>query len=357
VEKVELNRKLISEIILVILLIGLSELAFQIQLVKAEFATVAGTVLYNGEPISEFTSVTAVFWARNESAGEVFPISPSYDTSTGEYSIPDVPPGEYGISVFIDTALPFNGEHGFAGDFDGWNSPIVVPEGEPLVYKNLTVVKTLHLTSPVDNAAIIGYMGYPTDTYPTEEIIFMWDALAEASSYQATITEYEEPSTYVRIVTDTLTPNVEWNVALPINEDNHFYLFQLYAYSINELLVGKLMVPYYNGYGWDYRFRISPEAVIESCDPAGDQKDHFDSGETVYVTGDGYSPSTTYNFSIVVDGETWTDGMAIPERVTGTAMTVSSNNDGRHPTDSCVEWPSDRWQIRHCGRCQRKRPI
>jgi hypothetical protein len=70
------------------------------------------------------------------------------------------------------------------------------------------------------------------------------------------------------------------------------------------------------------------EAVIESCDSAGDQKDTFDLGETVYVTGGGYSPSTTYNFSIVVDEETWTDGMAIPERVPETATTISSNIDG-----------------------------
>jgi hypothetical protein len=132
-------------------------------------------------------------------------------------------------------------------------------------------------------------------------------------------------------VTDTSTSNVEWNVVLPINEENHFYVFDLYAYNINELLVGKLMVPYYGGYGWDYRFRISPEAVIESCDPAGDQKDLFDLGETVYVTGGGYSPSTAYNFSIVVDVETWTDGMAIPERVAETLTTVSSNIDGDIP--------------------------
>jgi len=70
------------------------------------------------------------------------------------------------------------------------------------------------------------------------------------------------------------------------------------------------------------------EAVIESCDSAGDQKNSFDLGETVYVTGGGYSPSTTYNFSIVVDEETWTDGMAIPERVPETATTISSNIDG-----------------------------
>jgi hypothetical protein len=68
--------------------------------------------------------------------------------------------------------------------------------------------------------------------------------------------------------------------------------------------------------------------TIESCNQVGDQKDYFELGETVHVTGGNYSPSTTYNFYIVVDVETWTDGMAIPERVPGSFVTVSSNMNG-----------------------------
>jgi hypothetical protein len=331
VERVELNRKMISEIILVMLVVGFLALAVQTESVKAESATLTGTVLYNEKPVSQFTSKAAVLWVRNESSGESFPTNPTYDPSTGEYTIPDVPPGEYGISVFIDDALPFNGLSGFAGDFDGWASPIVVAEGQPIVNRNLTVVKTLHLTSPVDNAAVIGPWSYPEDTYPTEEIMFMWDVLAEASSYHSSIEEYEESFTYVWLVADHVTSDVEWNVALPMSVENHFYLFQLYAYNINDLMVGKLMVPYSAGYGWDYRFRLAPEAVVGSCSSAGDQKDHFDLGETVYVIGANFSASETYNFSIVVDQETWTDGMAIPERVSGTVITVSSNSDGDIP--------------------------
>lgn len=329
----KLNRKMISEIILVMLVIGLLALAVQTQSVKAESATLAGTVLYNGKPISQFTSKTAFLWVRNETSGESFPTNPTYDTSTGEYSIPDMPPGEYGISVFIDDALPFNGEHGFAGDFDGWNSPIVVPEGQPIVNRNLTAVKTLHLKSPVDNAAVIGPWSYPEDTYPREKMMFTWDALAEASSYQASIGEYDRSIdfTYVGLVASNVTSDVKWNVTLPMTVENHLYSFNLYAYNINDLMVGKLMVPYSSGYGWDYRFRLAPQAIVESCSSAGDQKDRFDFGETVYVTGGNFSASKTYNFSIVVDQETWTDSMAIPERVPGTVITVSSNNNGDIP--------------------------
>ena len=252
-----MSRKMISEMILVMLVVGLLALAVQTQSVKAESTTLVGTVLYDEKPVSQFTSKAAVLWVRNESSGEGFPTSPTYDTSTGEYSIPDMPPGEYGISVFIDNALPFNGKDGFAGDFDGWNSPVVVAEGQPIVNQNLTVLKTLHLTSPVDNAAVIGPWSYPEDTYATEEMTFKWDVLAGASSYHASIEEYEEPSTYVGLVANNVTSDVKWNLALPMNVENHFYVFNLYAYNINDLMVGKLMVPYSSGYGWEYDFRLA----------------------------------------------------------------------------------------------------
>jgi hypothetical protein len=293
-------------------------------------ATLTGLVLYNGQPISDFTSQPAVFWARNETSGEAFPISPSYNTSTGEYAIPDVPPGQYGLSGFIDDALPVNGAHGYAGDFEGWISPIVVAEGQAVVYQNLTVFKTLHLTSPVDNAASIGPME-PKDTYPPDALSFRWDALAEAVSYQATVTEYDAPFTYVGTVTNTTTSNVEWNVSLPVSAANHFYLFELYAYNLHDLLVGRLMVPYDGGYGSDYRFRIALQAGIESCNATGHKQDRFDVGEAVCVAGGNYSPSTTYALYIVADVATWSDGMSLPDRVSDTAPTIASNIDGDIP--------------------------
>lgn len=70
---------------------------------------------------------------------------------------------------------------------------------------------------------------------------------------------------------------------------------------------------------------------IESCTSEGDRKDSFESGEAVYVYGDGYPPDTTYEIFIVVDKEVWTDGMPLPERVADTAFTISSNTDGEVP--------------------------
>ncbi len=69
-------------------------------------------------------------------------------------------------------------------------------------------------------------------------------------------------------------------------------------------------------------------AMVESSNSAGDQKDFFELGETVYVMGSGYSPSTTYSLYVVEDVATWNDGTTIPTRVPETAANISSNSEG-----------------------------
>jgi parallel beta-helix repeat protein len=65
---------------------------------------------------------------------------------------------------------------------------------------------------------------------------------------------------------------------------------------------------------------------IESCDLAGSWKDIFNPSEAIYVTGKGYSPSTTYNVYIVNDVVSWVDGMDIPTPFV--ASTASSDHEG-----------------------------
>lgn len=73
-------------------------------------------------------------------------------------------------------------------------------------------------------------------------------------------------------------------------------------------------------------------ATIESCDPSGTKKDNFDFLiEDVYVVGSYYAISTTYDIYMVDDVDPWTDGMVIPPRVPGTALTISSDPAGDVP--------------------------
>lgn len=71
-----------------------------------------------------------------------------------------------------------------------------------------------------------------------------------------------------------------------------------------------------------------PLATVESCDLAGARKDSFNSDQTVYVNGSGFSPFTAYELYLVVDSR-WIDGRTLPERIPGTAETVSSDFSGR----------------------------
>ena len=78
-----------------------------------------------------------------------------------------------------------------------------------------------------------------------------------------------------------------------------------------------------------FTYIASAEALfIESCDASGNYKDAFDLGETVYVVGGGFMPSTEYEFYIVEDVVNWINSMQIPIRVAGSATMVTSSSSG-----------------------------
>jgi len=71
-----------------------------------------------------------------------------------------------------------------------------------------------------------------------------------------------------------------------------------------------------------------PVPLVESCDSLGVTKDSFSLHEDVYANGSGFLPNATYDFHIVDDVDTWTDGMAIPTGISGTASLITSDSDG-----------------------------
>lgn len=76
--------------------------------------------------------------------------------------------------------------------------------------------------------------------------------------------------------------------------------------------------------------------TVETTDETGKRKNVFDPTETVYISGKGYSPSTTYDLYIVED-TTWRDGMDIPDRVSGTKTSVTTDENGKVPV-STMAW-------------------
>jgi hypothetical protein len=72
------------------------------------------------------------------------------------------------------------------------------------------------------------------------------------------------------------------------------------------------------------------DPLIQSCNSLGEEIDLFNTGKAVYVKGNFFTPSTAFDL-YVVDDITWSDGEAIPQRLSGTLTTVTSDADGVIP--------------------------
>ena len=89
-----------------------------------------------------------------------------------------------------------------------------------------------------------------------------------------------------------------------------------------------------------WKLEMSGPATVESADDSGATKDIFQPGEAVYAIGSGYAAGTTYDLHIVAD-TTWTDGMAIPARVSGTESSVTTDASGNIAAGTLIWSSSD----------------
>jgi uncharacterized repeat protein (TIGR01451 family) len=79
--------------------------------------------------------------------------------------------------------------------------------------------------------------------------------------------------------------------------------------------------------------------TVESALLSGNPENTFQISDPVYAVGSGYpAASTTYDL-YVVDDTTWSDGMAIPSRVTGTETSVTTDASKNIP-DGTLIWSS-----------------
>ena len=218
-------------------------------------ASVKGAILYDRRPISESTNARPIFWVSSRSEPRTPHTVPTvYDPATAEYEVPDLPPGDYTISVYVDSGEPFNGKRGFALDFRGVSGFKVSPQQ---VYRlNLSLRKVIHLTSPVDNQRAQRHTSDSKDAHTGGSLFFSWETIPEAVSYDVRFRLYKEPFTHVTDVHFEVVDTGSFEANLPINGDEEFYVFTLTAKNEEGELIAEMMTPYSNGYGWDYRFRM-----------------------------------------------------------------------------------------------------
>jgi hypothetical protein len=226
-------------------------------------STIQGTVTYNGLQVTlgDALGVPASFYLSDaNNNNQAFPSSPTYNSSSGAYSIPNIPQGLYNLYVRID-APPANSHYHFPGDYDGYISGINVPAGPAVVPQPAAVQKLLHLTSPADNGVLHPWPG-PTFEIFASPVLMGWDPLAEAASYRCRLDKYQSsPHQIISNVAAITTAGSQYTFTLPASGANDHYQFSLDAYSGLDgtgIIVGRLMIEYVSGYGWDYRFRIVP---------------------------------------------------------------------------------------------------
>jgi hypothetical protein len=311
-------------------------------------STISGSIMYNGNPVIGKQKVD--FWARDENSRQSFPISPTYNSSNGTYTIPNMPTGSYGIQVYIDDAPPTGGGY-FPGDYYGWTSPINVSDPPTPVSKDLVCQKIMHLTLPINNGSPIGPIPPPYDTH-TSPVTFKWDAIAAASTYQVSVDLYKDsPYDFLRnISNESGITATQKTINFPVNETNEHYEFRLYAYNSNNVMVGQLINVYTNGYGWDYRFKITagplasfvvaaptsgiagtPFSVTITAKDAGGNTTTNVTGATSLTVDSGTITPTSIAESEFTDNGIWTGNVALSE---AGMRTITATNSGKTGSDT-----------------------
>ncbi len=217
-------------------------------------AKITGTVLYNELAVTGKTNVEPDFFVSSEGLGTPLgDYTTEYNTSTGAYTIYNVPPGDqYSITTSIDTTLPPDGDL-YPGEFYGYRYALDVPSGQASVSENLNVEQVIQLSGPIDNTIEQIWPGPVYDEHESP-VLFDWEALSEAANYQVVVSKANgTPQEVANISGITIT---QASVPLPVSAAGEHYEFELWAYNGNGVRVGRFMIVYTSGYGWDYRFRV-----------------------------------------------------------------------------------------------------
>lgn len=309
-------------------------------------AMITGTVKYNGSPITDVTTTENLnFWAYK--SGMAYPTNVAYDNSTGEYSIPNIQPGEYQLNLLVDAASPTDGEW-MPGDFIG-SQPISVPEGEEVINVDLDCSQFIHFTAPIDNLTIQGI--YPPDPYDTysSPVFFQWDPVVgatESTTYNIGVQRYQHSPDFSFIEThiNTSTSNTQISVDLPVIAPNEHYQLRVMAFN-DSIKVGETTIVFSNAHGSKYMFRIVPPPLasfevdtpanglvgapfsmtVTAKDSGGNPTTNV-SGSTSLSVDDGTISPTSIPENEFTDDGIWTGNVTISG--TSGLRTVTAVNNG-----------------------------
>ena len=155
--------------------------------------------------------------------------------------------------TFFDATSRF-----YAGTFQGWDD-VMVPPASPIISHDLSVIRNVHLTSPVDNSKQIEHTFPPSwleirefKAYPSS-LLFEWEPMPAASYYKVVISKGEG---YGTVIEQTVS-GTQWQPKLNPIEVGEFYAFCIYAYNREGRKVGDLRLSYPNAAMHCYAFGVT----------------------------------------------------------------------------------------------------
>ena len=229
-------------------------------------------LVFDGRPLSEITSVSAVIRLYSQRLKQWFTPDYSYDAGTGTVRLRGIAEGTYSGQATVD-ANPSNPDL-YPGDYKG-NFFIDALQSSPAVVTAF-MERIMHLTSPEDNGVPLAEWspGCSNKREFETPVVIAWESLGKGVSYGYSIVRTVcQPFAFKESVAADRTEETRLVIDLPPNKEGEFYTLRIEAQK-NDKPVGSLMTHGNNGWGWDYRFRVlsrrGPTRVIS---PIGVQQE------------------------------------------------------------------------------------
>lgn len=223
--------------------------------VDAAPAVVAGTLSLDGKPFTGGAGPAPTFWFRND--GTKSAVKPRVDYAAGAFTVHDLTPGSYGVSVRIDVD-PSNPAN-YPGDLNGWSEFVLEP-ARPLRLE-VPLRKVIRLQQPVDSGVVIRGLEIPcgAGNVTPAQVLFAWEALDPGVVYEASVDRLDCGRGYASAgrVFKRSTKDAWVKVDLEPNREGECYSFRLTAGKEGRP-AGILATHGKTGLGWDFRFTVKP---------------------------------------------------------------------------------------------------
>lgn len=256
------------------------------------WAKIMGKIRYNDEVVTKYSNAMAVAELMDTNSLEVVSIDFEYDNRAGQFTIGNVPPGQYFPYIRLESGYPFDSES--PGDFTsrigrewtaapphlvksdeteleaimllGLDNVINVPPDLKVIQKDVVVRHIIHLTRPVDSQKPRTLVSSPPEIlyqslYPSAGI-FEWDPVPGAISYKLHFS-LVDGNTHQPIDSETHTvASTHYSPNLNVSSGNNYYRFYMQALNSKNESIGTFMNYCEDGFGDYFEFEVALDSSL-----------------------------------------------------------------------------------------------